>query len=160
MGNDCVAMIPFRVLSVRRSIGGKGGSAKCWLEIESPFASDVTFRKTICNRATARAWKVKTVRHRYLVVHLDDDELVCLDENYEEIYWRVNDRKAMRQPLVSKVQWKIRESEAQGKDLYAIILESYCRDPYCILRTVIEVQMQSDGEDLNVSGNKSQRERP
>ena len=155
--------VPFRILSIRRFGGGKGCSRKSCLAIESPFASNASFKNTpLMVSHMNKMWKVKTMRHRYLVSHLDDDELVCLDDNFEEMYWRISERKSMKskmmQQLVHKVKSKIQESEARGKDLYAIVLESYCRDPCCILRTVVDVQIQSDREDL--TGNKCQRQRP
>ena len=163
------SIVPSRVLSVQHMMsGGKGCTRKSRLALESPFASNDAFKRDLFVRHSphCRIWPVKTVRHLYLVSHIDDDELVCLDEDYEEMYWRLSDRKWManagNQKLLQRVRVAVQEAEARGDDLYAVVLESYCREPYCILRTVVDVS-PGDGRqntEDNLESNKSQRQKP
>merc|ERR1712087_131643 len=168
--NEHELTVPARVLSVQHMGGGKGCSRKSRVTLESPFASNDVFKREVILSHSWRCniWPVETVRQRYLVSHIDDEYLVCLDENYEEMHWRVSDRKWMaseaNQKLMQRVRVAVDDAEARGNDLYAVVLESYCREPYCILRTVVDVSPHAHVARLNsedyIESNKSQRQRP
>ena len=151
-------MVPFQIQDVRargyrRRMSGFGTTS---LSLQSPFS--ITKQKQLTRKGNYNADAVKTKYLQYLLSHLDGNELVCFDRNYEQIYWKLSDGD-----LNGKARAMIKESEESGQDLYAIVLETYSkykdkRDivKYVILRRVVYVQTMPNLDE----GGKSQKLKP
>merc|ERR1711908_204209 len=74
----------------------------------------------------------------YLVSHMDGDyDLVCLDEDFEEIYFKLSPK---REDVYAKVTETIQLGQAECKDVYVTVLEG----PMKVNRTIKILQIVTE----------------
>ncbi|ETO23370.1 hypothetical protein RFI_13814 [Reticulomyxa filosa] len=67
------------------------------------------------------------------------DDLVCLDENYEEIYFKVSPE---REDVYNKIKETMEQGQKEGKDVYATVLEGPMKEKeeVSILQMVVDAK--------------------
>lgn len=143
--------VPFQVTDISsRSYGKRDRDLVTSMTIWSPFAKKQKQHFTSDSPLIVHAATVR--RRRYLVSHLQGDELVCLDGDYRQLHWRLSsDADAERGKLYQRVRHMISECEQAKADLYAVVLEagteirkSQFKDfkdtSHAILRMVVDVE--------------------
>eukprot|EP01084_Bolivina_argentea_P145891 255585_1 len=155
--------MPYFIIDIKKQRASKFGSGRLILTINSPFVSSTVQQYQILRGDTQLVDVTKCEYVKYLISHFESDtnELVCFDEHFEEIYWKVSSN---RSKIYEKLKQMIKMSEEEqniGKDLYAITLKTFTRDRkgnYFILQIVIDVVMESNTDCS--SNTKSQKNKP
>jgi len=110
--------VPGTVSELKMSKTGKHGHAKFTYKLRMPHSGRSA---TAMHPGGDHLYQPVMEKLEYLVSHIDGDEdLVCLDENFEEIYFKVSPD---REDVFQKLKETMEQAQTEGKDVYATVLE-------------------------------------
>jgi len=125
------------VSDLKMSKTGKHGHAKFTYKLRMPHSGRAA---SAMHPGGDQLYQPVMEKLEYLVSHLDGDEdLVCLDENYEEIYFKVSPE---REDVYTKLKEIMEQGQKEGKDVYATVLEGPMKekDEVTILQIVVDAK--------------------
>jgi len=129
--------LPGTVSDLKFSKTGKHGHAKFTYKLRMPHSGRSSSAMHPGGDHLTRPVMEKI---EYLVSHMDGDEdLVCLNEDFEEIYFKLSKE---REEVYTKVTETIEEGQNDGKDVYVTVLEGPRKfgDKIDILQSVTEAK--------------------
>jgi translation elongation factor P/translation initiation factor 5A len=110
--------VPGTVSDLKMSKTGKHGHAKFTYKLRMPHSGRTA---TAMHPGGDHLYQPVMEKLEYLVSHIDGDEdLVCLDENFEEIYFKVD---TQREDVYTKLKDIIEQGQKEAKDVYVTVLE-------------------------------------
>jgi len=110
--------IPGTVCDLKFSKTGKHGHAKFTYKLRMPHSGRASSAMHPGGDHLVRPVMEKI---EYLVSHMDGDEdLVCLNEDFEEIFFKLSKK---REEVYTKVTETIENGQDDGKDVYVTVLE-------------------------------------
>jgi translation elongation factor P/translation initiation factor 5A len=130
--------VPGVVSDLKMSKTGKHGHAKFTYKIRMPHSGRSASLMHPGGDHLLRPVMEKT---DYLVSHIDGEEdLVCLDENYEEIYFKLSPD---REDVYKQVTETLAKAQEEGKDCMVTVLEGPMKlnEKIDILQIVTEAKM-------------------
>merc|ERR550525_1098548 len=138
--HDLKTGIPGTVSELNMSKTGKHGHAKFTYKLRMPHSGRASSAMHPGGDHLTRPVMEKI---EYLVSHMDGEEdLVCLDEDFEEIFFKIS---KTREEVYTKVTEMIENGQNDGKDVYVTVLEGPKK-----LGDKIEI-LQNDGKDVYVT---------
>jgi len=129
--------LPGTVSDLKFSKTGKHGHAKFTYKLRMPHSGRASSAMHPGGDHLTRPVMEKI---EYLVSHMDGDEdLVCLNEDFEEIYFKLSKE---REETYTKVTETIETGQNDGKDVYVTVLEGPRKvgDKIEILQSVTEAK--------------------
>jgi len=129
--------LPGTVSDLKFSKTGKHGHAKFTYKLRMPHSGRASSAMHPGGDHLTRPVMEKI---EYLVSHMDGDEdLVCLNEDFEEIYFKLSKE---REEVYTKVTETIENGQNDGKDVYVTVLEGPRKvgDKIDILQSVTEAK--------------------
>jgi translation elongation factor P/translation initiation factor 5A len=109
--------MPGTVSDLKMSKTGKHGHAKFTYKLRMPHSGRSS---SLMHPGGDHLYQPVMEKLDYLVSHMDGDDVVCLDENYEEIYFKLS---STRTDVYPKVKETIETGQEEGKDVFVTILE-------------------------------------
>jgi len=129
--------LPGTVSDLKFSKTGKHGHAKFTYKLRMPHSGRASSAMHPGGDHLSRPVMEKV---EYLVSHMDGDEdLVCLNEDFEEIFFKLSPERA---EVYQEVTETITNGQDEGKDVYVTVLEGpkKVNDNIEILQIVTEVK--------------------
>jgi translation elongation factor P/translation initiation factor 5A len=135
--------VPGTVSELKMSKTGKHGHAKFTYKLRMPHSGRSSSQM---HPGGDHLLKPIMEKVEYLVSHMDGEEdLVCLDDNYEEIYFKLS---KSRDDVYGKVVETISKASDEGKDCYVTVLEGPMKsgEAVQILQIVTEAKLVNPQE--------------
>lgn len=128
---------PGVVSEVKMSKTGKHGHAKFTYKLRMPHSGRAS---SLMHPGGDHLLRPVMEKVEFLVSHMDGEEdLVCLDENFEEMYFKLSKE---REDVYPKIVETIEKGQAEGKDVVVTVLEGPMKqgDEVQILQIVVEAK--------------------
>jgi len=109
--------LPGVVSDLKMSKTGKHGHAKFTYKLRMPHSGRAS---SLMHPGGDHLKRPVMEKIEYLVSHLDgDDDLICFNDDYEEIYFKVDPER----DVYPKIEEAIEKGQSEGKDVYVTVLE-------------------------------------
>ena len=119
--DDRISKLPGIVSKLQYTKPGKHGYGRYSFYLSSPFSSNKkieSFRRLRHGGEDIYCPIMKTLE--FLISSISDDDLICLDENYEEVIFKISkDRKQ----IYDEIWQKFNKAQNKGVNVYAVVLE-------------------------------------
>mmetsp|Transcript_3044 Transcript_3044/g.5124 ORF Transcript_3044/g.5124 Transcript_3044/m.5124 type:complete len:177 (-) Transcript_3044:306-836(-) len=110
--------LPGTVSELKMSKTGKHGHAKFTYKLRMPHSGRSS---SLMHPGGDHLYRPVIEKMEYLVSHMDGDEdLVCLNEDFEEVFFKLSTE---REDVYAKVTETIEKGQEEGKDVYVTVLE-------------------------------------
>eukprot|EP01084_Bolivina_argentea_P254780 428396_1 len=128
--------IPGTVSDLKMSKTGKHGHAKFTYKLRMPHSGRASSAMHPGGDHLNRPVMEKI---EYLVSYLEGDDLACLNEDYEEVFFKLGEERA---DVYNKIKDTIEKGQDDGKDVYVTVLEGPMKkgDNIEILQIVTEAK--------------------
>eukprot|EP00483_Globobulimina_turgida_P002288 UN02290 len=109
--------LPGTVSELKMSKTGKHGHAKFTYKLRMPYSGRSS---SLMHPGGDHLYRPVMEKVEYLVSHIDGDDLVCLNEDFEEVYFKLTED---REAVYNKITDCIDNGQDNGKDVYVTVLE-------------------------------------
>jgi len=137
--------VPGIVSDLKMSKTGKHGHAKFTYKIRMPHSGRSA---SLMHPGGDHLLRPQMDKIDYLVSHIDGEEdLVCLDENYEEIFFKLS---PTREDVYQKVLDTIQKAQEESKDAMVTVLEGPMKmgEKIDIIQIVTEAKMVAANKEI------------
>eukprot|EP00483_Globobulimina_turgida_P000576 UN00576 len=109
--------LPGTVSELKMSKTGKHGHAKFTYKLRMPHSGRSS---SLMHPGGDHLYRPVMEKVEYLVSHMDGDDLVCLNEDFEEVFFKLtNDRESVYDKIIGIID----NGQDDGKDVYVTVLE-------------------------------------